>query len=83
MRLAHRVAELENLPHGLSEKKRVLKVRALKKDPSCVSAGACHLSLIRTWRDDGYMTVLVIHGASAREKRLARGRKRLWGARET
>jgi len=27
VRLAHRVAELENLPHGLSEKKRVLKVR--------------------------------------------------------
>lgn len=26
VRLAHRVAELENLPHGLSEKKRVLKV---------------------------------------------------------
>ena len=28
MRLAHRVAELENLPHGLSEKSRVLKVGA-------------------------------------------------------
>lgn len=27
VRLAHRVAELENLPHGLSEKSRVLKVR--------------------------------------------------------
>mmetsp|Transcript_25702 Transcript_25702/g.48758 ORF Transcript_25702/g.48758 Transcript_25702/m.48758 type:complete len:391 (+) Transcript_25702:445-1617(+) len=27
VRLAHRVAELENLPHGLSEKSRILKVR--------------------------------------------------------
>lgn len=26
VRLAHRVAELENLPHGLSEKSRILKV---------------------------------------------------------
>lgn len=34
MRLAHRVAELENLPHGLSEKKRVLKVRTVATTPS-------------------------------------------------
>uniref|UniRef100_A0A7S0WT71 Protein-serine/threonine kinase n=1 Tax=Pyramimonas obovata TaxID=1411642 RepID=A0A7S0WT71_9CHLO len=32
VRLAHRVAELENLPHGLSEKKRVLKVRDMYVD---------------------------------------------------
>ena len=36
VRLAHRVAELENLPYGLSSKPQVLKVRGR---PSCWRAG--------------------------------------------
>jgi pyruvate dehydrogenase kinase 2/3/4 len=32
VRLAHRVAELENLPYGLSAKPHVLKVRTLRHD---------------------------------------------------
>ena len=41
-RLAHRVAELENLPYGLSSKPHILKVRS-----PCPVQGAerCHLGL--------------------------------------
>ena len=39
VRLAHRVAELENLPYGLSAKPHVIKVRASR---ACRCTQACH-----------------------------------------
>ncbi len=43
VRLAHRVAELENLPYGLSAKPHVIKVRA---SGACIYTHACDSILI-------------------------------------
>ena len=41
VRLAHRVAELENLPFGLSAKSPVIKARSFPLTSSCTNTECC------------------------------------------
>jgi hypothetical protein len=46
IRLAHRVVELENLPHGLSQMPSVIKVRILALSAICYRI---HILILKYW----------------------------------